>query len=277
VSIAREPPFTRGSRQRTGPGRWIGQGWLVAAGLVCWELAARLGLVGNSLPAFTQAASAWVNLLWSGTLVTDALTSSARVLAGFTLGGMLGIALGCSSAVLPRLAPAISNAVEIIRPVPPIAWIPLAILWFGVGTGAALFLVSLGAFFPVFVNAFHGVAAVPARYVNAARQLGASDRLILKDVLLPAALPQILVGLRVGLGTAWTTVIAAELVGAQSGLGYMIQLHRTMLQTADVIAGMVTIGMVGVAMDRGFRAVHRRLVLWARTVPGDPVGGHVAI
>jgi len=155
--------------------------------------------------------------------------------------------------------------VEVLRPVPPLAWIPLSILWFGIGDVQNQFIIFLGIFFPVLLNTIMGVRNIEPNLVRAARCLGASEIRVLRRIVLPAALPQIITGIRVGLGVGWMALVAAELVGANSGLGFLINDARTLLRTDIVIVGMITIGVVGLLIDRTIRVSGRRLMPWSRT------------
>jgi ABC-type nitrate/sulfonate/bicarbonate transport system permease component len=247
-------------RRRPSPGRWL----LALALVALWQgLAASGWLTATLLPPPSAVARAFLRLVASLSLVRDGAISVARVLGGFAVAALVGTGAGVALGTRPRLAAPVSTVVELLRPIPPIAWIPLAVLWFGIGNAAAVFIVALGAFFPIFLNAFEGVRRVRVAVVHAARSLGADRRLLLTDVLLPAALPQVLTGLRIGLGIAWTSVIAAELVGAQSGLGYMIQLNRILLQTENVLAGMLAIGLIGMAMNGLSYRLEAWLTPWA--------------
>jgi ABC-type nitrate/sulfonate/bicarbonate transport system, permease component len=184
--------------------------------------------------------------------------SVSRVGVGFSIAVILGVSQGVVLGTLPYLGQRLTPLLEVLRPIPPIAWIPIAIIWFGLGNPSAVFIVALGAFFPIFIHTYSGIRAVSQSQVNAARCLGASPGLIMTDILLPAALPQLLTGLRVGVGIAWTSVIAAEMVGTRTGLGYAIQLNRTLLETEAVVVNMVVIGVIGWAMN----AVVGRFELW---------------
>jgi ABC-type nitrate/sulfonate/bicarbonate transport system permease component len=154
--------------------------------------------------------------------------------------------------------------IEVLRPVPPLAWIPIAILWFGIGITSAGFIIFLGAFFPILLNTIAGVTSVNPTLVEAARTLGASERQILAKVLLPGAMPNIFVGLRVGLGIGWMTLVAAEFTGVRSGygLGYMIMTARDIQRADEIMAGMAVIGLTGLLIDACLRAVQARLVPW---------------
>lgn len=231
----------------------------VAVVIALWQLLAWVGWINTQiLPAPWQlAATAW-EMTRSGELPVHVLDSTRRVLVGFLLAAAVGLTLGLALGAGRRLDRYLHPLVELLRPIPPIAWIPLAILWFGIGDQPAYFIVTLGAFFPIFVNSYHGIRQVHPLYIRAAQCLGATRRLLITDVLLPAALPAILTGLRVGIGVAWTSVIAAELVGAQSGLGYMIQTNRILLRTDKIVVGMLAIGVVGLLINQSLGVLERR-------------------
>jgi NitT/TauT family transport system permease protein/sulfonate transport system permease protein len=198
-----------------------------------------------------------------GTLLHDCAASLGRVLVGYAGASAAGLLLGAATALSGPWGSGVRTVLELLRPIPPIAWVPLAILWFGLGDGSAWFIVFAGAFFPIYIQVAWALGHCPEPYLELARGLGASDRLTLLRVRLPAAAPQVADGLRTGLGLAWTSVIAAELVGAQSGLGYRIQMHRLVLETEGVIVGMACIGVLGFGMSALARRVERRLLPWA--------------
>lgn len=179
------------------------------------------------------------------------------------LATVLGIMLGFVTSISEQVQTCISPIIEILRPIPPIAFVPISILWFGIGNEPAYFLVCFGAFFPIFTNTYSGVLSVNSIHKNAALCLGARNKLLVFDVILPAAMPYITAGLKTGLGVAWFCVIVAELVGAQSGLGYTIQLNRLTLQSEKVIAGMVIIGIIGYLMNRGMTVLEKN---WFRGI-----------
>jgi NitT/TauT family transport system permease protein/sulfonate transport system permease protein len=231
--------------------------------LVLWQLAGTFGWSNVSLiPSPTQVASAIQEMISSGQLFHDAVASLQRVLLGFAAAVFAGCVVGALISWLANHADWLNSPLELLRPIPPIAWIPLAILWFGIGEAPAYFIVFLGAFFPVLTNVVAGIRSTERLHINAALCLGANRGLILREVILPSALPSILIGLRVGFGVAWICVITAELVGAQSGLGYMIQLNRLLLRTDKVVAGMVVIGCLGFAFNQILVLLERKLVRW---------------
>ncbi|MCX6580146.1 MAG: ABC transporter permease [Candidatus Aminicenantes bacterium] len=231
--------------------------------LALWYLASRLGWFESTiLPPPTEVIKTLINLIVSGQLFADAGISIWRVLVGFTIAAIIGIGFGILTASSSRFKEYGSPLLEILRPIPPVAFVPIAILWFGIGNGPAYFLVSFAAFFPIYTNTLAGILSVSQIHYDAALCLGAKRRLLLMEVSLPASMPYLLAGLKTGLGTAWFVVIVAELVGAQSGLGYMIQLNRLTLQSEKVLAGMIAIGFLGFSMNKGMSFLQKRFIPW---------------
>lgn len=231
--------------------------------IIIWQLLIHLKLVNEYiLPSPVNIFKAFIRLAKSGELFIDLSNSIKRVLVGFSMASFLGVGLGIISGYFRKVSDVFTPLVEFLRPIPPIAWIPIAILWFGLGDKPAYFIVFVGAFFPIFINSYWGIRETRITHLNVARNFGASRSVILTDVLLPGSLHRILHGLRIGLALGWTSVISAELVGAQSGLGYMIQLNRIMLKTENIIAGMITIGIAGLVMNYLMLILERRLTSW---------------
>lgn len=239
---------------------------LVPALLILWEAVVRFGWVDGSLfPPPSSILRALVDLSQAGLLWSDALASVMRVTVGFGLASMVAVTLGLTLGISPRIAAYINPIIELIRPISVLAWIPLAILWFGLGDRSAWFIIFLGSFFPIFTNTYLGARSVAPIHVRVAQCFGAGRWLFIRQVLLPSSLPYIVAGLRVGLGVGWTCVIAAELIAATSGLGYMIQLARTLIETEKVMAGMIVIGVIGFAMNTAMLWLERKLIPWAHT------------
>lgn len=237
---------------------------LVPILLIAWEASARTGaLNANLFPPPTRILTAMIDMARIGLLWNDVRDSVTRVSVGFTIATVVGVLIGALLGRAQRIAPIVMPVLEILRPIAPIAWIPIAILWFGLGDKPAWFLIFYGAFFPIFTNTYLGVRSVQPIHVQAAQSLGVGRSLFVRKVLFPAALPYILAGMRIGLGMAWMCVIGAELIAAQSGLGYMIQLARTMLETEKVFAGMIIIGVIGFGMNFFMSWVERKLTPWA--------------
>lgn len=207
---------------------------------------------------------AWLAWLFSGELVVDTLTSLYRVVVGFAIGAALALPLGLAMGASPRVYAWMNPLVQLLRPIPPIAYIPLAILWFGLGNPPAVFLIALGAFFPVLMNTIAGVRQVDGIYLRAARSLGAARGTIFARVILPAAVPYILSGVRIGIGTAFIVVIVSEMIAVNNGLGFRILEAREYFWSDKIIAGMITIGMLGLAIDIGMNRLNNYLLRWHR-------------
>lgn len=268
-----------------GRGIRLLRGLLVPALLVlAWQAACSSGLVTpQALPSPLAVAAKWFEYLappqprdpaaqswpaWlvSGELMQDAAGSLRRVISGFLVATVLALPLGLLMGASPGVRAYANPLVQLLRPIPPIAYIPLAILWFGLGDPPALFLIALGAFFPILVNTVSGVAQIDAIYLRAARNLGAGPLRIFLKVMLPAALPFILAGLRVGMGTAFVVVIVAEMIAVNNGLGYRILEAREYFWTDKIIAGMFSIGLIGLAIDLAMEALSRHLLRWQRAL-----------
>lgn len=235
--------------------------------LAVWEGLASFGWVNATLlPGPSQIFWTMIDLLRDGTLLRHVAASLERVCVGFLIAALVGLTLGVLLGWFRPLADLAKPVVEALRPIPPIAWTPIAILWFGIGNAPSYFLVFIGAVFPVFVNTFSAVRNIDRNQINAALCLGAGPRLLIVDILLPASLPIIFPGLRIALGVGWMCVVAAELIAAQSGLGYMIQTSRMLLQTNYVVAGMIAIGAIGFAMDAAMSRIERRITPWQEAV-----------
>jgi ABC-type nitrate/sulfonate/bicarbonate transport system permease component len=187
------------------------------------------------------------------------------VVLGFVLGGATGLVLGSLMGWFRRFEYVCDPLVEALRPIPPLAYIPLIILWVGIGEDARILMIGLAAFLTTVVTAYAGVKEVPQVYVDAARTLGASNFQAFLTVALPASSPYAFAGLRVALAASWTTLVAAELLAAQSGLGYLIQNSSTFYETDNVMAGIAVIGILAFLMDRALRLFQRYATRWADT------------
>ena len=243
--------------------------WVLLAVVTAWQAACSAGLVNPQiLPSPWAVLLKWKEYLLSGELLSDAVASLLRVLGGFLLGAVLALPLGLLMGSSPRLYRLFNPLVQLLRPIPPIAYIPLAILWFGIGNPPAFFLISIGAFFPILVNTIAGVRHVDGIYLRAARNLGASQVTMFRRVMLPAATPYIFAGMRIGMGTAFIVVIVAEMIAVNSGLGYRILEAREYFWSDKIIAGMFSIGIIGLAIDGVMSALNQRLLRWHRGLEG---------
>lgn len=192
------------------------------------------------------------------------LYSLYRVALGYAIAALLaiplGLLMGWSSGLLKMIRPLF----ELVRPIPPLAWIPIAILWFGIGIKSAAFIIFLGAFFPILLNTISGVLSIHPILIEAARTLHAREKDIFLKVLLPGAVPSIFVGMRIGIGIGWMTLVAAEFTGVKEGygLGYMIMTARDIQRPDEILAGMLVIGVIGLLIDIGLRAIESRMIKW---------------
>ena len=217
---------------------------------------------------YDPAQGSWLGWAFSGELPHDAVASLIRVAGGFALGAALALPLGLLMGASRIVHELMNPIVQILRPIPPIAYIPLAILWFGLGNPPAFFLISLGAFFPVLMNTIAGVRSVDAIYLRAARNLGAAQTTLFWRIMVPAAMPYILAGLRIGIGVAFIVVIVAEMIAVNSGLGYRILEAREYFWSDKVIAGMISIGIAGLGIDAFMNRLNSWLLRWHRGMEG---------
>lgn len=215
----------------------------------------------NYFPSVFQIFETLLKNLSSKEIYFDIAASLLRVLIGFLIASIVGISLGLILAYDKRLKD-IKLYIELLRPIPPIAWIPIAIIIFGLGNSSAYFIVFLGAFFPIFTNTYFGAVSIPNIYRNVASSFEIGKVRYFTKILLFFTLPYIFTGLKIGIGMAWMSVIAAELIGAQSGLGYFIQLNRLLLQTDNIIIGMILIGLIGYLLQKLIDFMEKKLIVW---------------
>ena len=264
AEVAAVARMQRGPGWLSGLARYLGLliffgSWQVISSLVLPRIDANLVTL---MPPPTEVIKAAMALIVSGELLKHFLTSLQREAIAFSYACVaipLGVLMGWSKTIQNLMEPVF----EMLRPIPPIAWIPLAILWFGISDFQNQFIIFLGIFFPLLINTITGVKNVEHNIVRAARCLGASERAILIKVVFRAALPQIVTGIRVGLGVGWMALVAAELVGATSGLGWLISDARSVLRTDIILVGMISIGVAGLLIDQGLRWVARKLLPWS--------------
>jgi NitT/TauT family transport system permease protein len=216
------------------------------------------------MEAYDPASTSWLAWVFSGELIRDTIGSMTRVLVGFFIGAGLALPLGLAMGASQRVYAWMNPLVQILRPIPPIAYIPLSILWFGLGNPPAIFLIALGAFFPILINTIAGVRHVDSIYIRAARNLGVNQRTMFTRVMLPAATPYILSGMRIGIGTAFIVVIVAEMIAVNNGLGFRILEAREYFWSDKIIAGMFSIGMLGLAIDMAMNTLNNHLLRWHR-------------
>jgi NitT/TauT family transport system permease protein len=200
---------------------------------------------------------------YSRTLLTHLFASMSRVYGGFALALAVALPLGMLIGRVPIVRQLVDPTVQILRPIPVTAWLPLAMIIFGLGPRSAFFLVFLGAFYPILVNTIFGVRSVEPRLFEAASMLGCSQQAQFFRVVLPAALPSIFTGMRLGLGFAWVVIVVGEMTGVQTGLGAIIMEARQLSRTEIVISGMIVIGVFGFLSDQLVMWIGRRLLAWS--------------
>jgi NitT/TauT family transport system permease protein len=240
------------------PGTWERYFWpVLATGIffVAWYFLVKWS--GTKVfPAPLEVGRGAAELARKGLLFRYVLDSLRRVVIGYLVAAVLGIPSGLLLGWYPALAFVVNPVIQMLRPISPIAWIPVSIVWFGIGDAAAIYLIFLASFFPILVASMNGVRNVPSMYRRAGRNFGLSPAQLIAKVVFPAALPQIIVGLRIALGIAWLVVVAAEMIAVDSGLGYLVIDSRNSGKRYDlVVAAMILIGLTGLALDMVFRRI----------------------
>jgi ABC-type nitrate/sulfonate/bicarbonate transport system permease component len=246
-------------------------GLALAAFLALWHAASATGLFGRVPPAYAQlllpgpgtvAIAAWESAR-SGELWSQVSVSLVRVAAGFAIAVGCGVPLGLATASSREVNAFVEPFVRLFSPIPGVAWVPLAILWFGLGDAAAIFIIAIGSVFPVLLGTAQGTRAVDRRLLDAARVLGARPPALLRRVVLPSLVPYLVTGFRLGLGFAWRVVIAAEMVGVPRGIGYMLNVGRATGRTEVTLLTMAVLGGLMVAAEElVFTPLERRTHAW---------------
>lgn len=231
--------------------------------LLVWEFVARSGVVNIVLfPPPTTVATAVGDWIKSGLFFSDLGASLYRVVLGFILGSTIGVFAGILTGQLPVVSSLLSPVFHILRPIPPIAFVPIVILWFGLSEAGKLFLVFWGVFFTVWLSTHIGVQKVDKGLIRAALMLGTPRRHMLQEIVLLGALPYVVVGLRTAVSIAFYTLVAAELAGAFSGIVYRIEIAQQNLQTGQVMGGLAALGLISFVADRTFASLAERAVWW---------------
>jgi sulfonate transport system permease protein len=245
--------------------------WLVPALVVAlWQGASSFGLISDTLlPAPTSVLAAGWRLARSGELIANIEISFLRAIAGLVVGGGIGLALGLANGLSKLSENLTDSTLQMVRNVPHLALIPLVIVWFGIDEGAKLFLVALGVFFPFYINTLHGVRSVDPQLIEMARNYGMSNSALFRRVILPGALPSIFVGLRYALGVMWLTLIVAETIAAQSGIGYMAMQAREFMMTDVVVLSILIYALLGKLADVVARSLERVCLRWHPAYKGS--------
>lgn len=235
--------------------------------IVVWESLAQYVHNPFVLPTLESILSVLLmptaDLLGSGSLLENAEVSIFRVALGFLIAAFLAVPLGVAMGRWEGVKEISEGLISALRPVPPLAWVPLAMAWLKIGLASVVFIIALGAFFPILLSTLQGVRSVKRSWQEAVWMMGANDADLITKVILPGSAPEIWTGMRVGFGIAWMCVVAAEMLpGTSSGLGYLIMYAYGWGQIQVVVAGMVAIGLLGILIDRFFMAVERRWFSW---------------
>jgi len=231
--------------------------------LLLWESVVRAGAVNAVLfPAPSSVALAMVSYATDGALLADVMWSLSRVVIGFLAGAVCGIVLGLLTGTYPLASALLTPIFQMLRPIPPIAFVPIVIVWFGVTELGKWFLVFWGVFFTVWMASHLGVQRVSETLLRAAMCLGADRKRLLTMVVFPASLPVIFVGVRTAVGISFYTLVAAELAGAAFGIAYRLEVTQQNMQVAQMMAGLVLLGAISATADRLFSALSQRVVHW---------------
>lgn len=231
--------------------------------LMLWQWVSVSEVVSRILfPPPTEVAVALYHSARDGTLLMDVLMSTSRVIVGYSTGALAGITIGLLTGRYALVSNLLTPIFQLLRPIPPIAFVPIVVLWFGLTELGKYFLVFWGVFFTVWIATHLGVQKVDAMLLRAARSLGTSERNLLWHVILPGAVPYIFVGLRTSVSISFYTLVGAELAGAFAGLAYRIEVAQQNMQTAQVMGGLIMLGIISAIADRGFNLLSRRIVWW---------------
>jgi ABC-type nitrate/sulfonate/bicarbonate transport system permease component len=250
---------------------FIKKSWLLILLLLLWQLAVSLGTPSKMAPTPLGATKGLLEIAQSGALATGLVISLRRVLSGFGIAFLLGVTTGVLVGGFRRIEQWLDPLIESLRPVPPIAWVPIAIVWFGLGDAAPVFIVALAAFFFILINTVAAVKGVDRNMIEAAHTLGAGRLMIAWEVIVPSSLPIILVGARLGMGAAWMSIIAAELTAGsrvqagevEAGIGELMYRYFAYEPNLSyVVTCMIVIGFISLAIDAFFGLLNRVLIRW---------------
>ncbi|EPN4180555.1 aliphatic sulfonate ABC transporter permease SsuC [Cronobacter sakazakii] len=238
--------------------------WVLPVGIIAvWQLASQTGWLSTRiLPSPESVVETFWRLTASGELWQHLAISSWRALVVFSIGGLIGLALGLISGLSRWGERLLDSSIQMLRNVPHLALIPLVILWFGIDESAKIFLVALGTLFPIYINTWHGIRNIDSGLLEMARSYGLSGFSLFRQVILPGALPSIMVGVRFALGLMWLTLIVAETISANSGIGYLAMNAREFLQTDVVVVAIILYALLGKLADLSARALERVWLRW---------------
>ncbi|HLU73021.1 MAG TPA: ABC transporter permease [Nonomuraea sp.] len=232
--------------------------------LAVWQIGASRGLLGAATPPPTQVLEAGAELIRSGELPVHLLASLERVAKGLSLGLTAGLLLGLAAGLFKVAEDVIDAPLQALRMLPHLALVPVFIIWFGIGETAKVALITIGPIFPLYINVFHGIRGVDERIVESARSCGVRGLALVRKVMLPGALPQILVGLRQSLGVGWLSLVVAEMTATTAGIGFLVTDAKEFLRTDVVFVVLVVYALLGLTTDLAVRAIERKTLGWRR-------------
>lgn len=231
--------------------------------IVLWQIAANNGAINIQLfPSPLKIWQAFVKSVETGKLQANILTSLERVLIGYIYGAVLGVAIGVIFGLSKKTYRLFSFLLEILRPIPIIAWVPVLIMIFGIGELSKIIVIVIGSFWSIFLNTYDGIRNVDDKYLEVANMFRKKKMEVVLRVMLPAALPGIFTGLRIGIGSAWISVIGAELIASSAGLGYMISYSREMTQPANMYVSVFIIGIIGYLINAVLKLIENKALRW---------------
>ena len=246
--------------------RWLVRGLAILGALVFWHIAASQQwdwiISFNNVPTPLQVGDELIAQLQNDTFYTHIVVSLKRILIGYVLAAISGIVIGVLMGRYAMMEDIFTPYIEILRPIPAVAWIPLAILMMPTEESSIVFITYLGALFPIILNTLHGVEQTPSTLIRAARSFGASDRAILWHVVIPGAMPSIVAGLAIGMGVSWFSLLAGEIISGQYGIGYFTWAAYTLVEYPRIIIGMLVIGALGTFSTAVVKAVTKPLLRW---------------
>ncbi len=230
--------------------------------IIAWYIAAKRIQNTLLLPYFQETAREFFHAWVDPKIMSNLALTLRRVFTGFIYAFIIGIPVGLLMGYSQTAMQAISPVINSVRQVPIMAWVPLSIIWFGLGDGPTVFLITMSAVFPLVINTIVGVHGIDPNYYNAARSMGASLPNIIKDIVVPAAIPNILTGCRLAMGSGWMSVICAEFIATSAGFGFLMVEAQVRLETAQLYALMFMSGLVGFAIDKGFITLEKKITAW---------------
>lgn len=231
--------------------------------LVIWQILGDMGVInGIIMPTPSRIFHTFVELIENGELGENLVASIIRVLSGFVFGTLAGLILGILTGLYPKLNQAVAAIFGILRPIPMIGLVPLMILWFGIGEKSKIIVIAVGTFWSVLINTQEGISNTSSKLLEVAQLLEKDKLTVLTKIIFPAATPSVFTGVRLGVGNAWKSVVAAEMLAAAKGVGHMIEYARELAQPEKMFVGLLSIGLIGLVIDAVIMKLQKKLIIW---------------